>query len=193
MNLSAPFLHSHFSENDQMTEKHLDFSYTCPCCGELKTGLPVLGFSTPLGLPSSSDEEKDDLGDMRDDVYVDRGTSDRFVRCVMSMTIIGLSTALEWSVWVSLSETNFTRYRDSYASGMQARLGPMFGWLCSWSPDYPGDGLVKCRVHPRDGRLRPLIEIEPTDHPLSQDMQNGITLDRAIMLATPWLEILHAK
>jgi hypothetical protein len=39
---------------------------------------------------------------------------------------------------------------------------------------------MKCRVRPQNDSQRPLIELEPTDHPLSAEQQNGISLDRIL-------------
>jgi hypothetical protein len=37
---------------------------------------------------------------------------------------------------------------------------------------------LKTRVHTRPVGLRPFIELEPTEHPLAVEQQNGITLAR---------------
>jgi hypothetical protein len=37
---------------------------------------------------------------------------------------------------------------------------------------------LKTRAHLRDHGLRPLIELEPTDHPLALEQRNRISLDR---------------
>jgi hypothetical protein len=39
---------------------------------------------------------------------------------------------------------------------------------------------LKCHVRPRSGRQRPLIELEPTDHPLSVEQRDGISIDRLL-------------
>jgi hypothetical protein len=38
-------------------------------------------------------------------------------------------------------------------------------------------------VHPRSGGIRPWLELEQTDHPLSIDFHNGITIARAQEIA----------
>jgi hypothetical protein len=35
-------------------------------------------------------------------------------------------------------------------------------------------------LHPRDGRQRPCVELEPTGHPLAIEQQRGISLDRLL-------------
>jgi hypothetical protein len=44
--------------------------------------------------------------------------------------------------------------------------------------------LLKGRLHFRNDKRRPTIELEPTDHPLAVEQRKGITLARA------W-EIVH--
>jgi len=37
---------------------------------------------------------------------------------------------------------------------------------------------LKCKVHLRDDGIRPLIELEPTKHPLALEQQEGISMER---------------
>ena len=57
-------------------------------------------------------------------------------------------------------------------------MGPWFGWFSNRLKGYPETLNLKCQVRPRSGRQRPLIELEPTDHPLAVEQRDGITLDR---------------
>ena len=43
---------------------------------------------------------------------------------------------------------------------------------------YPDTLLLKTHVHLRGVNARPLIELEPTDHPLAVEQRNGITAAR---------------
>ncbi len=43
---------------------------------------------------------------------------------------------------------------------------------------YPRTFELKASVHFRGGGLRPLVEVEPTDHPLAVEQQRGITMER---------------
>jgi hypothetical protein len=106
---------------------------------------------------------------------------DCFVRCVLPIPILGSGgQEFAYGVWSSLSEKNFRGYTATFDSGDQGRLGPWFGWFSNRLNGYPDTLHLKCQVHPRDGRVRPWIELEPTDHPLAVEQRNGITLDRLI-------------
>lgn len=51
----------------------------------------------------------------------------------------------------------------------------MFGWLSTELPIYPDTINLKTNVHMRAVGIRPLIELEPTNHPLAMEQRNGIT------------------
>lgn len=55
---------------------------------------------------------------------------------------------------------------------------PYFGWLSTSIPGYPDTVNLKTHVYTRDIGIRPYIELEPTDHPLSIEQREGITLER---------------
>jgi hypothetical protein len=67
---------------------------------------------------------------------------------------------------------------------------PMFGWLMAALPTYePSTLSLKTMVHTRPLGLRPLVELEPTDHPLAVEQREGITLARVQQIAE---QLLHA-
>ena len=41
---------------------------------------------------------------------------------------------------------------------------------------------LKTQVHLRNGHIRPLSELEPTDHPLAIEQRAGITVQRVVEL-----------
>src|SRR5690606_31593800 len=89
-----------------------------------------------------------------------------------------------WGVWVSLSESNFFIWQENYEVPHRSHIGPFFGWLCTELPVYPNTLNLKTMVHLQDNGIRPRIELEPSEHPLSREQHEGISIDRA-------LEIVH--
>ena len=61
-----------------------------------------------------------------------------------------------------------------------ADLPPMFGWFSNSLPGYPETLSLKCRVHAQPDGLRPLIELEETDHPLSVQHRQGVPFSEAV-------------
>jgi hypothetical protein len=104
-----------------------------------------------------------------------------FVRCVLQLPIIDASdTYFGYGVWATLSKKNFDIYVDTFDSGNQGNLGPWFGWFSNRLAGYPDTLNLKCQLHPREGRKRPYVELEPTDHPLAIEQAHGITFDRVL-------------
>ncbi len=77
-----------------------------------------------------------------------------------------------------------------YKSEKRSHIGPFFGWLNAWLTPYPDTVNLKTMVHLRDNGIRPLIELEPTDHPLAVEQREGITVER---LAEIYSLIMHPK
>lgn len=55
---------------------------------------------------------------------------------------------------------------------------PYFGWLVNSILGYPETASLKTHVHTQPVGLRPLIALEPTDHPLAVAQREGITMAR---------------
>jgi hypothetical protein len=103
-----------------------------------------------------------------------------FVRCVLQLPITGMPEYFGYGVWATLSKKNFDIYLDTFDEGNQGHLGPWFGWFANRLAGYPDTLNLKCHLHPRDGRQRPCLELEPTDHPLALEQQRGVSFDRVL-------------
>jgi hypothetical protein len=91
---------------------------------------------------------------------------------------------------VSLSRDSFTRALSLWTTPGREREQPYFGWMSTELPLYqPSTLLLKTRVHTQAVGQRPLIELEPTDHPLAVEQHAGITLARVQEIAET---LLHA-
>ena len=110
-----------------------------------------------------------------------------FVCGSLEIPVLDDDAPFVWSVWVSLSPANFERTSRLWEDPRRVREQPCFGWFCNRLPGYPDTINRKTRVTTRDAGLRPLIELEPTDHPLAVERRQGITSRRVIEIA----ELLH--
>ena len=167
-------------ELDPRWRRLQDRSHVCRCCGVAHGGL----FDLSVGQPDYwLDRDGDDRSMLTDDVCVVDGEH-CFVRCVAPLPIIGGGgLTFGFGVWSTLSRANFETYVQTADDGRrQGGLGSWFGWFSNQLKGYPDTTGVKCRVQPRDGGLRPVIELEPTDHPLSIEQRQGVTLDRILDL-----------
>lgn len=154
-------------------------SFVCAGCGQRHEGLPYdVGFDVP-NVPSEAlagatcTEDTCIIGE------------DRFVRGCLEIPIIGGPGPLTYGVWVTLSHKSFDEY-VAHAGQTRCYLdGPYFGWFWSAITRWPNTMKLKTHVHPRPSGLRPLIELEPTDHPLAVAQREGISVElhREIALA----------
>jgi hypothetical protein len=91
----------------------------------------------------------------------------------------------EWGVWVSLSQANYLRMLDRYETSDREEEPPYFGWLSTRIPVYEPSTLnLKTRVRTQPVGTRPLVEVEPSDHPLAVDQRDGIMVERVREIAS---------
>ena len=155
----------------------IDFEFQCHTCGQLHKGMPTFGWDYPINVLDIPPEERDkrvDLGS--DDCVIDGKWF--FVRGCIEIPVFGLDEPFIWGTWVSLSEKSYARFVKLYETEGREDEPPFFGWLNHTPPGYPFEELYKTMVHLRPVPTRPLIELEPTEHPLAVEQRNGITVDR---------------
>jgi hypothetical protein len=156
-------------------------SFRCAVCGALHDELPHPGTDQPDPYWDVAEEERERRIELTADTCVIDGEH-FFIRGVIEIPVHGYPDGFGFGVWVSQKRENFETYLDHPESD---EIGPFFGWLSTRISYYPADTmLLKTRAHFRGDGLRPLIELEPTDHPLAVDQREGISLRKA-------LEIVH--
>lgn len=162
-------------------------SFTCECCGERHAGLPHdLSFDAPKPYVALSRGERDRAFLTEDRCEIG---DDRFVRGCLEIPVLRGARPFVYGVWVSLSQRSYAEFVARADDLRRYQDGPYFGWLCNSLPGYPETALLKTHVHLRPPPLRPIVELEPTDHPLAVDQRNGITEERFRSVA---FELLHA-
>jgi hypothetical protein len=152
--------------------------FQCASCGARHEQVP-LSFHVPAPV-AWSPELADTPGSVLDDeVCVVRGEH-FFVRGLIPIPITGHTERFEYGVWVSLSEENFGRTLEAWETpGRERLLPPMFGWLAVALPGYSEPTVdLRTKVHTQPVGLRPLVELEPTDHMLSVEQRAGVTWDQ---------------
>ncbi len=157
--------------------------YQCTHCGQQHDGIPAFHADRPAPYWDVPEDKRES------DVFL---TSDScviaekffFVHGCLEIPIHNAEDVFTWGVWVSLKEENFFLWQENYATSQRGHIGPFFGWLCTQLPIYPDTLYLKTMVYLRDNGIRPLIELDAANHPLSRNQREGITLQRA-------LEIVH--
>ena len=159
------------------------FAYTCSCCGQTHEGSPSFGFKAPMHYDELSDEEKQSIATLTDDLcQIDHPeVTNYFIRVVLEVPIHGAVEPFLWGVWVSLSRESFEKYTSTW--GGHDRSDSYFGWFSNHLPYYPNTINLKTSVRPGHVGDRPTIELEPSDHPLAVHFQTGMTILEAQQLA----------
>ncbi len=159
-----------------------DRGFACTCCGDRHHELPMhYTADAPAVWDPAYTGADDSL--LSSDQCVIRGEH-HFVRGLIEIPVLDGDEVFSWGVWVSLSRENFARAADLWDTPGREAEKPYFGWLTTELPVYPATTLnLKTHVHTRPVGRRPLIELEPTDHPLAVEQRTGITLDRVREIA----------
>jgi hypothetical protein len=152
--------------------------FTCHVCGQHHDELPMdFAAEAPAAYCSVPVEERDRRCTLTSDLCVIDGR-EFFIRGCLEVPVVDGSRPFVWGVWTSLSERSFKRVWDIWDLPGQEAEPPFFGWLCTSLPLYPNTLLLKTHVHTQSIGRRPLVELEPTDHPLAVEQRCGITMDR---------------
>ena len=157
--------------------------YTCRTCGEFHAGIPLCyGAEAPVYWEAIPEAERNQRGELSSDQCV-IDDEHFFILGRLEIPIHDNPDPFCWLVWVSLSEPNFKRAHELWHASGRENEPPYFGWLSTQLPCYPDTVNLKTNVHTRPLGERPFIELEPTDHPLSLEQQNGITMQRVLEIA----------
>ena len=147
--------------------------YKCATCEEVHKGLPDLGFDAPIYWHG----EHDPKTSLLNSDHCALNDKDFFLCALLEIPIAKSEERLGWLIWSSISRSNY----DLHVKGEQLS-GPYFGWFSNHLPGYEDTINLKCMLHLQEAGLRPLVELEPTDHQLSVDQREGISIERALEL-----------
>jgi hypothetical protein len=140
------------------------------------------GAAAPVAYYSILQTERKTRCQLTSDVCVIDG-NEFFVRGCLEIPVVDGPRPFVWGVWISLSEANFNRMCELWQTPGREKEPPYFGWLCTSLSLYPETVLLKTHVHTRPPGQRPLVELEPTEHPLAVEQRNGITMERVRKIA----------
>lgn len=158
--------------------------FNCLSCGRHHQELPMsFGPDAPLPWDQIPAQERASKGTLGQEWCV-IGDESFFIRGCLDIPVKDGSGPFTWIVWVSLSKANFERARSLWNDPERVKEPPYFGWLCTLLPGYSQETIhLKTNVRSRKVGERPLIELEPTDHPLAVEQREGITMERVRQLA----------
>ncbi|WOK04541.1 DUF2199 domain-containing protein [Imperialibacter roseus] len=156
------------------------FEFKCSCCDEIHVGIPSLGSKAPNYYFSIPEEEIEERVFLTSDTCV-IDDEHFFIRGCLELPLIGRDDFFSFGAWVSLSEENFEKFESLFDNQQRNHTKPMYGWFSSWVwPFYEGSENIRSRIHLRNSGIRPLIELERTEHPLSRAQTEGISTEQVI-------------
>jgi len=106
-----------------------------------------------------------------------------FIRGVVEIRVLDGPEPFGWTVWCSLSRQSFERVQKMWRRRGRESEPPYFGWLSTVLPVYPDTLNLRTNIHTREVGRAPLVELEPTDHPLAVEQRTGITMERVREIA----------
>lgn len=165
-----------------------EVGYLCSRCGKYHDEPPLsYGFTAPAYW--SQEYTADPDSGLDEELCVIRNEH-FFILGNIDIPIAGEDGVFSWTAWVSLSQQNFARAVDLWSTSGRESEPHYFGWLSTELPVYaPHSTLqLKTHVHTQPVGERPVIELEPTDHPLAVEQRTGITRDRIRQIAE---QVMH--
>lgn len=159
------------------------FSFKCSSCDQIHEGAPSFAYNEPASYSDLTEDDKKNNAKIDSDLCCIKVDENRFnfIRVCLEIPIHNHTEPFIWGVWVSLSDENFARYIETWDSPVESDC--YFGWFNNRLPYYPNTLSLKTNVHPRLNGIRPSISLELTDHPLSIDYHEGISIARAQEIA----------
>lgn len=155
--------------------------FTCPDCGKTHDDLPAFSFEGPTFWKAASEEERARDFELGPDLCRYKGGEHHLIRGVLQIPVTDQpENPLTFVVWVAVSQDNWWRYRTTYMDFNAASIGVFYGWLANSLPGYEDTLNLKVALHPQGQAKRPHLQLEPSDHQLSQDQQSGVGLTGAM-------------
>jgi hypothetical protein len=156
-------------------EREREDGFSCTSCGEWHDHVP-LAFHIRAPVGWSKDLETADGCELTSDLCVIR--DDFFVHGRVVVPIVDRDElSFVWGVWTSLSAADFARTLQMWDEpGREESVDAMSAGLACNLPGFAESTLgLETTVRTQAVGVRPLVELEATDHPLAVEQREGIT------------------
>lgn len=154
-------------------------------CGRSHAGVPM---SFAADFPDMYANMKREERDTRALIGSDQCVIDQewfFLRGCLEVPILGSEEPFVWGLWVAVKEEVYDEVSDFWTlEGRENLHGPYKGRLANSLTVYPETLSLKTEIRLQPVGTRPLLKIEETDHLLAREQSSGISLSRAMELAS---------
>jgi hypothetical protein len=155
----------------------------CSICGRTHDRFGALVMPSPDPWLALTDEQR--RAGLLDSDLCRTPDGGNYVFTILEMPLIGgPQPFIEFGVWASLGEDDFGRYYATYNDRDQSKLGALSATLANEIDGFAGAFGLKATVLPQDQGERPLLRLEPADHPLAVAQREGMPVHKV-------LEIIH--
>ena len=162
----------------------MNLTWTCPGCRRTFSKLPMqYSIAAPRAWSALPEQERAQRAQLTDDLCT-IDNRDHYVRGCIELKVHDVAEPFIWQVWVAISDKSRRRIVALWSRPIPKKEPPQPGILNTWLGAFPEPDGIRCRVHVRSGDLRPLVELELSDYPLSIEQRTGITLERVKEIAT---------
>lgn len=159
----------------------VSFRFRCSTCEKEHVGIPAWGWNYPLSYFLVPEHERATRCFLTSDLCVVDDEAFYISGC-LEVPVTGTTDFLSLRVWVAVGETDFMEYQNLVGVQLRSSHGPYLGRLEAAIPTYPDTGDLVVSLQVRDNGIRPLVLLEPTDHPLYLEQKEGASDQRVIML-----------
>ena len=142
------------------------------------------GFDVPDPYAPLSSEERESRATLnRNECVIDDKWF--FVRGYLEVPIIGTNGVFLWGLWAGVFERDFDEIHTTWDRlGGDGPFGHYKCRIANSIEEYPDSLNLKARLEVQAVGLRPRLWVEEAEHALAHDQQNGLTMKRAISLAS---------
>ena len=155
--------------------------FQCKYCGAFHKGVPSIGWPFPADYLEIEEPERAKRVLLSPDACVIDGTG-FYIQANLDIPVRGEDEPLRWQVWMRVEKPFFEVFHRSYFDRLRAHHPPLFGWVAVEIWPYKRTMNLEGVAFLRNNGERPQVVLEPVNHTLVTEQQEGISTVRAIEL-----------
>ena len=157
--------------------------FQCATCGEWHDQLPLtFAADAPWSYFGVPEAERDERTILTSDQCVIDGEK-FFIRGQLELPIHGSPEPFTWGVWVEVSNADFDRMGEVWETPGRESEPPYNVRLDTLLRIYPDTVGLSAKLITRPVGLRPLVQVASDSHPLAQEQNSGIPMERVRAIA----------
>jgi hypothetical protein len=171
--------------NSVASQRGLRIRYCGPASKEKHEGFPTLAYAMPDAIFALTAAEREARAVTSSDLCI-LDDERFFIRCVMSVPVLGCDDKLDYGPWVEVAARDFSRYAVHFSSSGHPAWTTAFGRIANALPACPETTLdLACDIHrSADPAQRPYVVIVDHRHRIAEAQANGMSLPHAMEIVS---------